>query len=545
MTRFRGPVLAGLCLATIAACCGFLPTASVAADDYLGVTFGFSPAKAQYYPGEDFSLEVTAVDLMPTPSTALDPLLNYVKVVNVSAHFSWMALEEDGWTYVSDTSTWLAPDQEGSETYALDLSVPVSATAQTYDYRIDVEYVLRSAWGNITYTWTESYHDFVVSKDTSTSLAMAFEFSPAKAAYAPGEEFTADVTVTNALPSGVSAYDVFPCRVTNVSVHFSWMAADEYVWNDLSDGDLWLSPDGTVSETYVLNLTVPEDASETTHSYSFKVEYVEAVPWGEESYTWGTGIFYRDFAVSSDSSGILGGTVDYVPYLAAIAIVLSVGALGAALYYRHGREEGARRALAAGSGRRPTVFDNGHGDAYPAIRPVPGGGFPVERGLTYLVKEKRPNVAFGMFNEAVRAGAKGMLVVREHPNRLQQMYEFDAESILWLTRRTGKDHIDPTELSLVSLKMTRFVEESKRSVVLIEGLEYLITQNDFETVLRFVNHMHDYVLTHDCAIIVVVDPRVLSTKELALLERSARVVEPLEAVEPAPQPSAETGRSEA
>jgi len=57
--------------------------------------------------------------------------------------------------------------------------------------------------------------------------------------------------------------------------------------------------------------------------------------------------------------------------------------------------------------------------------------------------------------------------------------------------------------------------------------------------------MHDYVLTHDCAIIVVVDPRVLSTKELALLERSARVVEPLEAVEPAPQPSAETERSEA
>ena len=118
MTRFRGPVLAGLCLATIAACCGFLPTASVAADDYLGVTFGFSPAKAQYYPGEDFSLEVTAVDLMPTPSISLDPLINWVKVVNVSAHFSWMALEEDGWTYVSDTSTWLAPDQEGSESGA-------------------------------------------------------------------------------------------------------------------------------------------------------------------------------------------------------------------------------------------------------------------------------------------------------------------------------------------------------------------------------------------------------------------------------------------
>ncbi len=62
--------------------------------------------------------------------------------------------------------------------------------------------------------------------------------------------------------------------------------------------------------------------------------------------------------------------------------------------------------------------------------------------------------------------------------------------------------------------------------MLVEGVEYLITQNDFETVLRFVNHMHEFVSTHDCSVVFVVDPRVLSTRELALLERSARIVEP-------------------
>ena len=38
--------------------------------------------------------------------------------------------------------------------------------------------------------------------------------------------------------------------------------------------------------------------------------------------------------------------------------------------------------------------------------------------------------------------------------------------------------------------------------------------------------MHDFVLAHDCAIIIVLDPRVLSMREIALLERSARIVEP-------------------
>jgi archaellum biogenesis ATPase FlaH len=99
--------------------------------------------------------------------------------------------------------------------------------------------------------------------------------------------------------------------------------------------------------------------------------------------------------------------------------------------------------------------------------------------------------------------------------------------------------VDPTELSLVSLKISRFVEERDKTVVLIEGAEYLITQNDFETVLRFVNHLHDFVLAHDCAIVVVIDPRVLSTREVALLERSAKVVEPMEAgpEEPSREPA--------
>jgi hypothetical protein len=165
---------------------------------------------------------------------------------------------------------------------------------------------------------------------------------------------------------------------------------------------------------------------------------------------------------------------------------------------------------------------------YPVIHAAAGEHFPIERGFIYLVKEKRPNIAFAVFNEAMSHGAKGMLVVREHPNRLRQIHSFTATKILWLTRRVGVDYIDPTELSLLSLEITKFVGTAQKSVVLLEGIEYIITQNDFESVLRFVNHLHDFVLAHDSAVIIVIDPRVLSTRELALLERSARVVEPAE-----------------
>ncbi|MGD9962595.1 MAG: DUF835 domain-containing protein [Thermoplasmata archaeon] len=525
MSRSPTYPLAVSCLAMAVACLGFLPAGYAAADEYIDITLTFSPAKAQYYPGEDFSIDVTIVNLMPASEVPGDPLVNWVRVLNVSAYFSWMALGEAVLEDVSDTSSWLPPDQGGSETYTLDLAVPVSATARTYDYRIDVEYDVHTAWGNVTYSGSESYYGFVVSKSTGTSLTVAHDFLPDKASYSPGENLTFSLTVSNTLPAGVSEYDVFPCVVTNISTHFSWMAADEDVWDDLSDEVVWLSPDGTVSKTYCLDLTVPEDASESAQSYCFTIEYVEAAPWGEENRT-SESQTYSDFVVSDSSGGVLGGIDGYVLYIALAAVALSAVALGAVL---HHRRDSRIRAAALGVG----------GDGYPVLRPVPGEHLPLENGLIYLVKEMRPSTAFAMYNEAVSKGAEGMLVSREHPNRLREIYSFSAKSVIWLSRRPGDDQVDPTELSLVSLKITRFVEEHRRSVVLFEGLEYLITQNDFETVLRFVNHLHDFVLTLDCAVVIVIDPRVLSTRELALLERSARVVEPVEPVPEGPSEESE------
>ncbi len=515
-----GRSIAGICLAMAVACCWYLPTSS-AADDNIEVSVSFSPAKAQYYPGEDFSVNVTVSNLMPEPSLPTDPLLNWVKAVNISASFSWMDLGEHVFSNVSGISSWLAPDQADSESYSLDISIPTIVSAMTYDYRVDIEYMLHTAWGNVTYSWTDSYYGFVVSRTTQTDLTRTHEFSPEKTSFAPGEDFAVEVTLTNALPSGVSSYDVFPCRIVNVSVHFAWMEDEESVGVNLSEEDVWLSPDGTTCWTYDLNLTVPEDAAEMTQCYYFRVEYVEAVPWGDEPRS-DESLTYSDFVVSEASGGVLGGVDDYILYLAIVAVVLSIAALGAVMHHRRESRIGAGALAVDGNG-------------YPVLRPLPGEQFPLESGLIYLVKEKRPMASFGMYNEAVSKGAEGMLISREHPNRLREVHTFSAKTIIWLSRRPGENHVDPTELSLLSLKISRFVEEREKSVVLIEGLEYLITQNDFETVLRFVNHLHDFVLAHDCAIVVVVDPRVLSTRELALLERSARVVEPVEPVPEQPE----------
>jgi len=291
-------------------------------------------------------------------------------------------------------------------------------------------------------------------------------------------------------------------EVTNISAFFSWMGTGERIFTDVSNTSVFLYPGD--AQSFSITYQVPENITEKTYGYNFRASFEQwHTSWGYMGPDSTETILYHDLVVASAAEENPEQGFDYLPLLGVIALILAIGIIGALLYSRaesrkpRAAADGAPMAAAGATSTRPNEM--------PIISTSPNEGFPVERGFVYLVKEKRPGVAFAMFNEAVKHQAQGMVVTREHPNRLKQTHEFDAARILWLTRRVGENHVDPTELIRLSMTISKFIEGTKKTVVLVEGLEYLITQNDFETVLRFVNHLHDFVLAHDCAVIIVLD----------------------------------------
>ncbi|MCU0859550.1 MAG: DUF835 domain-containing protein [Thermoplasmata archaeon] len=501
------------------------PCASALDGAPISVTFEFLPADDAYFPGESFEVEFTVVNTIVSGDYVYDSLAYMEKVVNVSAHFSWMDAGESVWNNVSTTSSWLEPDGVGTGTYSLAVDVPATAAAQTYSYFFELEYLAHTAWGNITYYWGvgTTYHDLAVTLATSTAPAAATASVPAKVA--PGDELQLEVNFTNDVPPACDGDDCFPVKAMWVEPRFSWMSEEDVVRTDVSSLSEWLAPDGAGFQLFSVSVQVPDDLPSGGYTYFLRVGYVEDAPWGE---------FAAEDDGEASSLTVEASATGDGPFLSGLALSISLIALAAvavagAFVYRMSK-----------AGRGPWATAKG---AYPLIRPLPGQVVHVEPSTVYLVKEDRPRMAFAMLAEAVERGATGMLVSREHPDRLADIYPFKAAVTLWLTRRAGKDNIDPTELSLLSLRIGKFAESKGKEVVLIEGMEYLITQNDFETVLRFVNHMHEFVSVHDCSVIFVVDPRVLSTRELALLERSARVVEPPEEKEAAPPGTPAEGTS--
>jgi two-component system cell cycle response regulator len=89
----------------------------------------------------------------------------------------------------------------------------------------------------------------------------------------------------------------------------------------------------------------------------------------------------------------------------------------------------------------------------------------------------------------------------------------------------GKVYVNPTNIGILSDTIVRFVEKSDESIVLIDGVEFLIVNNDFEKVLRMIHHVSEAVMEYKSRLLISIDPRILDTREMALLERNMEIID--------------------
>ncbi len=153
-----------------------------------------------------------------------------------------------------------------------------------------------------------------------------------------------------------------------------------------------------------------------------------------------------------------------------------------------------------------------------------GGGegrFSLAGNRTYLSKDGRGERAYEVFADLVHHGKEGLLITRRQPADLRQRYHLQRTPILWLTLNSfkGETCLAPTEVPRLHVAVGEFLERAKSSVVLLDGLEYLVTNNTFPTALKLVQLLSDKVMLHDSRLLVTLAPEGFEPKELALLER--------------------------
>jgi hypothetical protein len=157
------------------------------------------------------------------------------------------------------------------------------------------------------------------------------------------------------------------------------------------------------------------------------------------------------------------------------------------------------------------------GSAPPAQAP------PLEEGL-YLLKEARPGLSYRLFARLLREDRAGLLISRRHPSRVEREEALSPARHVWLSHSPGEGFHNPTALAGLNRLIDGFLKENGPSVILLDGIEYLILHNDFARTLLFVEYLNDLIGQYPAILLLPINPEALDVKEVALLERNMDVL---------------------
>ncbi|WP_094228381.1 DUF835 domain-containing protein [Methanolobus psychrotolerans] len=150
----------------------------------------------------------------------------------------------------------------------------------------------------------------------------------------------------------------------------------------------------------------------------------------------------------------------------------------------------------------------------------------LEGGYIYVSECEDSEQSYRLFSELVRSGKPGLCITRRNPDKIRNMYGITKTPIVWLTKNkmNGQQVIDSTELFRIYPTIADFLNKIDDGVVLMDGLEYLILDNDFLSVVKLIEQTNDTIMASSSRMILQMDSNVLEKKEFHLLKRWMRSV---------------------
>jgi PAS domain S-box-containing protein len=151
-----------------------------------------------------------------------------------------------------------------------------------------------------------------------------------------------------------------------------------------------------------------------------------------------------------------------------------------------------------------------------------------EKGSIYLLDKTRGGDGIDIFADQVKHNIQGLCVTRQNPKKIRELYGLEKTPIVWLNGSdlpNGESCIKPDNLTGLGATVYKFLSEADDGVVLLDGVEYLVARNSFESVLKFLHLLNDRVMVSHCSVLLCLDPLSLETRQFHLLKTELREFE--------------------
>ncbi len=144
---------------------------------------------------------------------------------------------------------------------------------------------------------------------------------------------------------------------------------------------------------------------------------------------------------------------------------------------------------------------------------------PLEWGNSYILNENELEKSLNIFEQILRLDNFGLCITRTHPDNLEKDQKLENTTIYWLSSTSCDFCLSPS-LAKITHVITQFFKTHEKSVLLLDGLEYLITNNEFNKVLKLIDNLKELVSLYKSTLLLPLSFTVFSEKELMLIKKN-------------------------
>lgn len=120
----------------------------------------------------------------------------------------------------------------------------------------------------------------------------------------------------------------------------------------------------------------------------------------------------------------------------------------------------------------------------------------------------------------------GLVISRDPPEIIRETLELKETPTLWITKIEDRNAVHPTNLAYLMQTLVDFMKSKNLpKVIFLDGLEYLILENTFASVFKFLTTLKDYAMLYDSIVLLPIESRTYAERNLHLLLREFEVLE--------------------
>jgi hypothetical protein len=152
--------------------------------------------------------------------------------------------------------------------------------------------------------------------------------------------------------------------------------------------------------------------------------------------------------------------------------------------------------------------------------------FGLEEGTCYLVRGKKAETSYLLFQAMVEQGTPGLCITTMYPEKVRSRYSLASVPVWWISFVPGNQHYAPNAIAILAKLIEGFVDQNPAGcVVLLDGVESIMNNIGFDKDMLFVQHLNEYMMSRKAIVLFTVDPECFKLSEFARLERSLESID--------------------